>query len=102
MSTRPKAGSLIFESSPRSTSLVEHDRLPKTGLHPRVKPEGKLFRDLALPAKARQLELVLAGASDGVIVAGIGATHHAARRVVPQHQPKPLRRLRRAARDDNH
>src|SRR2546423_10584478 len=99
MSTRPKAGSLIFESSPRSTSLVEHDRLPKTGLHPRVKPEGKLFRDLALPAKARHLALVLACASDGVIVARIGVTHHAARPVVPQHQLKPLRPLRRAVGD---
>jgi hypothetical protein len=28
--------------------LLEHDLSPKTGTHPRVKPEGRLFRDHAV------------------------------------------------------
>jgi hypothetical protein len=59
-----RAGRLFFESSSRSIFLFEHDlranafsRLSrgKTGVHPRVKPEGRLFPDHALTRTAYQL-----------------------------------------------
>src|SRR5262245_58907100 len=36
-------------------------------------------------AQHRQVELVLARASDGFLVAGVGVTHHAGGTIVPQH-----------------
>src|SRR5579864_5094197 len=55
-----------------------------------------------LSGQARQVELMLPGAVDRDVVAGIGMTHHAAGRVVPQYATDPSRGLWRAVADDHH
>src|SRR3984957_19592555 len=49
-----------------------------------------------------QGEPVLPRAGDRIVIAGVGMTHHAARRIVPQHALDAPRRPGRPARDNDH
>src|SRR3546814_5601684 len=50
----------------------------------------------------RQVEALLAGAVDGVLVAGVGVAHDAGSRVVPQHALDSFRGGLAAVADDDH
>ena len=59
-------------------------------------------RSRGLLVERRQIQLLLARALDGFVVAGIGVAHDAGARIVPEHARDALaRRFRTITNDDN-